>query len=416
MKFIATFALCFFAFVLSLHAEVTQDTRPNILLIMADDLGIETLGSYGGTSYPTPNLDALAQSGMRFTSCHSNPKCSPSRVNLMTGRYGFRTGQDWGVLPKDEITFGTVLGNAGYATALAGKWQMNLLGDNPRYPIQQGFQQYSAWAWHEGARYWEPMVWENSRLRENTPQDTYGPDIFKRFLIDFMAREKDKGPFFAYYPMCLPHFPKKGGPYVEPVGPNGEYQTYPEMMAHVDRIIGELMKALDELGLRENTLVLFTGDNGTPDVVTSERNGQSIRGGKGLHTDIGTHVPLIASWPGTTPAGRTNDDLIDFSDFMTTFAELANAELPKDRTLDGTSFLPQLKGLEGTPREWIYTEYQGLAWIRTHRWKYYSDERFFDMSVNPTESEGQNMKETSREAIEARAWLTKEMKKLHSSK
>ena len=138
--------------------------------------------------------------------------------------------------------------------------------------------------------------------------------------------------------------------------------------------------------------------------------------GKGLHTDIGTHVPLIASWLGTTPAGSTNNDLIDFSDFMTTFAELANADLPKDRTLDGTSFLPQLKGHEGNPREWIYTEYQGLAWIRTHRWKYYSDDRFFDMSVNPTESEGQNMKETSQEALEARAWLTKEMKKLHNTK
>lgn len=416
MKFIITLLLSIASINLCVQAQAADPKRPNILLIMADDMGIETLGSYGGTTYPTPNLDALAESGMRFNHCHSNPKCSPSRVNLMTGRYGFRTGQDWGVLPKDEITFGSVLRDAGYATALAGKWQMNLLGDNPRYPIQQGFEKYIAWAWHEGPRYWDPLIWENGKLRENAPHETYGPDIYKQFLIDFMAKEKDKGPFFAYYPMCLTHFPKKGGPYIEPVGPNGKYQTYAEMMAHTDRIVGELINALDELGIRENTLVLFTGDNGTPDVVISERNGESIRGGKGLHTDIGTHVPLIASWPGTTPQGTTNDSLIDFSDFMTTFAEMGNAKLPQDRSLDGVSFLPQLKGEKGTPREWIYTEYQGLAWIRNHRWKYYSDDRFFDMQANPKEDEGLNMKITSEEALEARNKLAKEMKKLHSTK
>ena len=164
------FAFCIAAAGDALAAERKPNPprRINIVLIMADDLGYECLGSYGGTSYKTPNLDALAASGMRFTNCFSTPKCSPSRVTIMSGRYTLRTTTTWGQLPKNEITFGHVLRDAGYATALAGKWQMVLLKKDPGHVRRFGFQESAVWAWHEGARYYNPMLYHNDTVMANT--------------------------------------------------------------------------------------------------------------------------------------------------------------------------------------------------------------------------------------------------------
>jgi len=172
--------------------------KPNILLIMADDLGVEGLGCYGGTSYATPNLDKLAQGGMKFENCHSTPKCSPSRVTLMTGRYTFRTTTQWGHIPDSEITFGSVLASAGYKTALAGKWQMALLKSNPQHVAQKGFEESCVWAWHEGPRYWKPLIYRNDTILDGLSA-RYGPDVFTDFLLDFMKTNKDHR-FLAYYP------------------------------------------------------------------------------------------------------------------------------------------------------------------------------------------------------------------------
>lgn len=363
----------------------TAVEKPNIVLIMADDLGYEVLGCYGGTSYKTPNLDKLAEDGIRFDHCYSTPKCVPSRVNIMTGRYGFRTGQKWGYIPPEEITFGQVLKSAGYTTALSGKWQLCLLKDNPNHVKDKGFDENCCWAWHEGPRYWNPLLWQNGKIREGI-EDRYGPEVFTDFLTDFITRNKNK-PFLAYYPMVLPHFAKTGGKYVEPKGPNGRYQTYAEMVSKVDEMVGRVVETLDRLKLREKTLILFTGDNGTPQKVTSKIDNRSIKGGKGSLKDSGTHVPLIANWPGKAKAGTVCDDLIDFSDFMPTLAELAGAELPKEVTIDGRSFAPQLQGKKGNPRDWIYTEWKGKAWIRTKQWKLYSDGRLYDMKNDSLEEQ-----------------------------
>ena len=337
MRSICTIAVAMSMVLAGAAAEGDTPKRPNILLIMADDLGLECLGHYGGESYETPHLDALAKGGMTFLNCHSTPKCSPSRTTIMTGRYTFRTTTTWGHIPDDEITFGSVLGTAGYRTALAGKWQMALLKDNPNHVAKMGFAESAVWAWHEGPRYWQPMIYHNDQLMDGIDA-RYGPDVFTEFLADFMRRDSDQ-PFLAYYPMCLTHWPKKD----EPKGPNGKWESFKEMVENMDRKVGELVAALDAAGLRENTIILFTADNGSPQNVTSIRNGESIKGGKALLTDAGTHVPLIANWPGTTPAGSECDDLIDFTDFMPTLAELAGATLPAV-TLDGTSFAPQLRG------------------------------------------------------------------------
>jgi arylsulfatase A len=371
--------------------------RPNIVFIMADDIGQPVLGCYGGTSYETPNLDRLAATGIRFNHCYSSPVCAPSRVKIMTGRYGFRNYKAWGHIPPEEITFGHVLKDVGYATAIAGKWQMVLQKTDPDHVTKMGFEENSVFGWHEGPKYHGPLIYENGKLRQE-PQDRYGPDIFCQFIIDFIKRNKDK-PFLAYYSTTLAHEISNDLKTPPPVGPNGRYQTYKELVEYMDKLIGRLVSTLDELNLRENTLILFTTDNGTPpEFITKAVNGKymsepivskmgdkTVDGGKGKLTDAGTRVPLIANWPGTAPAGKVCDDLVDFSDFMPTFAELAGTTPPKDRPIDGVSFAPQLMGKRGNPRQWAYCQRGGKAWARTQRWKLYRDGRLYHMEKDPLE-------------------------------
>ena len=384
-------------FILSALVFSRNAEQPNIVLIMADDMGYEVPGYTGGTSYHTPNIDQLAKTGLRFTHCYSAPKCSPSRVTIMTGRYLFRTTQQWGHIPADEITFGHILESAGYKVALAGKWQMALLGDDPLHVRKMGFDQSCVFGWHEGPRYHAPFIWQNGSRLENVGQ-RYGPDVYVEFLIDFIATNQNV-PFFAYYPMALAHDISDDFQPPPPPGPDGRYPTYQELIAYMDKNVGRLVTALDSLGLRENTLILFTTDNGTPgQFITSIEDGQFIRtpviskignqdipGGKTQLTDAGTHVPLIANWPGQTPSGKICSDLIDFSDFMPTLAELAGAKMPADRMIDGRSFAAQIRDIKGNPREWVYNEIEGRAWIRNHRWKLYEDGRLYDMTSDPLE-------------------------------
>jgi len=371
--------------------------KPNILFIMADDVGRQVLGCYGGTSYKTPNLDRLARTGIRFNHCYSSPVCAPSRVKLMTGRYGFRNYKKWGHIPPDEITFGHLLQSAGYATAIAGKWQMCLQKKDPDHITRMGFQQNCVFGWHEGPRYHGPLIYENGKLRKE-PDCVYGPDVFCKFITDFI-RANRRRPFLAYYSMALAHEISNDLETPPPVAPNGRYQTYKELVEYMDKLVGRLVSTLDELGLRENTLILFTGDNGTPPkFITEFADGKYIKvpivsmvagkpviGGKGRLTDAGTRVPLIANWPGTAPAGKVSDDLLDFSDFMPTFLELARTAPPPGLVIDGKSFAPQLKGAQGRPRKWAYCQWNGKAWVRTQEWKLYRDGRLYNMENDPLE-------------------------------
>jgi len=364
---------------------------------MADDVGCEVLGCYGGTSYKTPNLDKLAETGTRFTHCYSSPVCAPSRVKIMTGRYGFRNYKSWGHIPPDEVTFGHVLKSAGYRTALAGKWQMCLQKKDPDHITKMGFDQNCVFGWHEGPRYYKPFIYQNGKIRQDVA-DKYGPDVYCDFLIDFIKRNKNR-PFLAYHSLTLAHEISNDLNPPPPTGPLGRYKSYKELVEYMDELIGRIISTLDELGLRENTIVLFTGDNGTPpkfitkvvdgkykkEPIISKVGDKTVIGGKGKLTDAGTHVPLIANWPGTAPTGKVCDDLIDFSDFMPTFAELAGANLPKGITIDGRSFAPQLHGKKGNPRKWAYCQWQGKAWVRTKRWKLYRDGRLYDIQNDPLE-------------------------------
>ncbi len=388
--------------VLGEQAASKRGSRPNILFIMADDLGAECLGCYGGTSYKTPHLDALARTGIRFAHGHSTPLCSPSRVQVMTGRYPFRTGwptminarpADKQFLDPRERTFGHVLKAAGYATALAGKWQLCHFEERPDHVRQCGFDDYCCWMWrYKGKkthRYWSPAIWQDGKPRQDV-RDRYGPDVFCDSLIDFMTRNRSR-PFLAYYPMTLTHGPFLPTPDTKRAGREGKKRrgggaNYAAMVAYMDKLVGKLVAALDRLGLRENTLILFTGDNGTPRQITSKVGAARIQGGKGKMTEAGTHVPLIANWKGTAPGGRVCEDLVDFSDMMPTFAELAGADLSKGAAIDGRSFAPQLRGRQGAPREWIYCQLGKARWVRTVRWKLYATGKLYDMKADPTEA------------------------------
>lgn len=373
---------------------------PNILLILADDVGREVLGCYGGSSYPTPHLDRLAAGGLRLDHCYSMPVCHPSRVCLLTGQYPVRLGDPrWGSFPADQEdhTLASRMRDAGYATVVAGKWQLTLMKDDLQQPERMGFDEWSLFGWHEGPRYHDPLIYENGQLRTDT-DGAFGPDLYVEFLVDFMRRHRNS-PFFAFYSMALCHAVTNDLDHPVPYGPQGRWMSYAEMAEDMDRQVGKLVAALDRLHLRDNTLILFTADNGTPknsierfrdgeyqtSPIFSEFNGRRVPGGKGELTDLGCRVPLIASWPSHTKAGVVSDVLVDFSDFLPTLLELAEAPARAGAPSDGHSFAGLLRR-DGVPaRKWAYAERKGRSFVRTQRFKLYSTGEFFDMEDDADE-------------------------------
>lgn len=370
--------------------------KPNIILIMADDFGYECLTANGGQSYQTPHLDQLAAEGLRFEHCHSQPLCTPTRVQLMTGRYNVRNYFNFGTLPTTETTFGQLLKKAGYATGICGKWQ---LGQDKGLPQHFGFEESYLWQHtRRPPRYANPGLEHNGEPVDFTHGE-YGPKLVNDFALDFITRHRQQ-PFFLYYPMILTHDPFQPTPNSaewdpKTTGENAKRDNkhFADMTAYMDKLIGELVARLDELALRENTVLLFLGDNGTSSKITSQFQGQSYAGGKGKTNRQGTHVPMIASWPAQMSAGRVSTDLISTTDFLPTLCEMAGIPVPAQ--VDGVSFLPQLKGQPGTPREWLYGWYsprqkpvltvQEFAF--DHRFKLYRDGRFFDLVADPLEKE-----------------------------
>lgn len=395
--------------------------RPNVLFILADDVGCDAIGCYGGESYATPHIDAIAAGGMQFSHCYAMPSCHPTRIALLTGRYPRRLDNPkWGSFPAQEEsrTVARVLKNVGYATAVAGKWQLAMLGDDLTQPFRLGLDHYSLFGWHEGPRYHETMIYQNARLRDDT-SGKYGPDLYSDFLIEFMRQNANRR-FFAYYPLALCHDVTDDLDAPVPYGKHGRYDNFAEMMAEMDRIVGKLTAAVEELGLSRNTLIIFTGDNGTPirqviraedgeyirEPVYSLYNGRRIQGGKTKLTDGGTHVPLLASWPGVIEPGQVADDLVDFSDFLPTLAELSGGALPAGVTLDGHSFAGRLTKNEPSERRWAYSESKAGYWVRTHDWKLYDDGRLFDMADDPDEANAVDVTTLTGEAAAEYARLT----------
>ena len=340
--------------------------KPNILFIMVDDLGKEWVSCCGGQEMETPNVDKLAAGGMRFTNAYSMAQCTPTRATLLTGQYPFRHGWvnhwdvprwgagchfDW----RHNASFARVLREAGYATAVAGKWQINDFRVQPDALDKHGFDEWCMWTGHEtgvpasAERYWDPYIHTNAGSK--TYKGKFGADVFTDFLIDFMQRNKEK-PMLLYFPMCLTHAPLVPTP-LDPKA-EGKIERHKAMVRYTDRVLGKLVEALDELGISENTIVIWTTDNGSGGGIRGRRNGRTVRGGKASLGEPGVCQPFIANCPGLVPAGTVTDALTDFTDILPTFAELAGGRLETGREVDGKSIAPVILGrAKDSPRDWI---------------------------------------------------------------
>lgn len=370
--------------------------RPNIVLIMADDLGYETIGANGGTSYKTPVLDRLAATGVRFDHCYAQPLCTPTRVQLMTGSYNVRNYTNFGQMDPNLRTFGNVFKEAGYATCIVGKWQ---LGTDPDLPKKFGFDEHCLWQHvRRPPRFANPGLEINGEIKDFSNGE-YGPDLVNAYALDFMTRHKRK-PFFLYYPMILTHSPYQPTPDSPNWDPtaigervNRAEKHFGDMVSYMDKLIGKVVARLEELGIRENTLVVFLGDNGTGRGTRSMMGDRVVIGGKGATTAAGMHVPFIANWPGTVASGKVCSDLVDSTDFLPTLCDAAGVRVPTDWQIDGRTFLPQLRGARGDPRQWIYSWYSPRGerpreFAFNARYKLYRTGEFYDLNrdieeINP---------------------------------
>jgi arylsulfatase A-like enzyme len=432
--------------------------QPNVILILADDLGWGELGSYGQTRILTPVLDRLAEEGVRFTQHYAgSPVCAPSRDVLLTGLHSGHAyirdndelserGDVWGdttiegqrpILP-DTYTLGRLFQDAGYATGAIGKWGLGGPGSSGE-PNRQGFDHwYGYLCQREAHNYYPTHLWRNGekaplkgnsyfkahqRLPESAdPGDPmeYADFSGQTYAMDAMAdealrfiRDHRAEPFFLYLPFPVPHlalqvpdssvaeyrgtFPET--PYVGDRGylPHPEPRAaYAAMITRMDSEIGRILDLLSELGLDEQTLVLFTSDNGPSWVggVDREFFGSTggLRGRKAQLREGGIRVPLIAWWPGRAPAGETSDHISGFADYMATFSELLGVQQESGET-DGVSFFPTIsgRGTEQARAPWLYWEFHGAQAVRFGDWKAFRERadsplELYDLASDPEET------------------------------
>jgi len=399
-------SLCLFGSPLS-----AGSAKPNIIFILADDLGLDGVSCYGSDIHKTPNIDKLAATGLRFETCYAAPLCGPSRCVLMTGRYAFRTGglqnQSWraggpGALSKNEQPIAKLMKQAGYATCESGKWRQ--VGETPR---DWGFDEYctdpTAGGW-----YWKDSYIKNG---QTISESHYNPDVIQKFSLDFIRRHKD-GPFFLYYSMHLVHAPILRTP---DTGKDNKADLYEDNIRYMDKQVGEIVAELEKLGIREKTLLMFSGDNGTALNYPSPVGGRMINGKKGSMLEGGSRVPLIASWPGTTPAGKVSKDIVNFTDMLSTFVQLAGGELPKDFIYDSRSIAPQLRGEKGNPRDWAYVQLGSKWYVREAGFKLNQAGELFDMSDAPFTEKPLPASDETAASRAARDRLTKALAELNPS-
>jgi arylsulfatase A len=369
-------------------APLEAAEKPNIVLVMADDMGYEALSVNGGESCKSPNLDKLAAAGVRFSNCFANPICTPSRTKIMTGQYNVRNYIKFGMLDRGQTTFAHQLKAAGYATCIAGKWQLGKQADAPQH---FGFEQSCLWQHTRSGRskgngkkidrrFVNPLLEFNGRKKDYVNGE-YGPQVCTDFVCDFIDQNKTK-PFLVYYPMILTHCPfdptpdsadwdpKRLGSTTYKGDRNDPQRHFRDMVAYADKIVGQIVAQLEKSGVRDNTLLIFTGDNGTDKPIVTPWNGTKVAGGKGSMTDAGTRVPLIASWPaGIKQPGRVVDDLVEFCDVMPTLCEVTGADLPANYPGDGSSIIPVLQNnASARKKDWIYIWYRGQVMVRNKQY------------------------------------------------
>jgi arylsulfatase A len=386
--------------------------KPNIIFILADDLGIGDVGCYGADNYKTPNIDKLASQGVRFTNAYTAPLCGPSRATILTGRHLFRTGatnQDaTGLMkPSVETMMPAYLKKAGYLTTMIGKW-----GQLPLNPSDFGFEDYLKF--QGSGVYWNTQDKGKTYLLNGveTPlkDKEYLPDVMHRRLVEFMNQNKNK-PFYAYYSLSHVH----GEILPTPDSKADSKNLYNDNISYMDKLVGQLRSELIRLKLDDNTILVFFGDNGTAqgkaDAATI--GGRRLSGQKGSMLEGGSLVPLIVYWPGITPKGKVSRDLISAVDFVPTFAEIAGAQLPKDKIIDGQSFNAQLHGEKGTPRTSIFVQLANNWYTRSSEYKLNQSGELFDMSKAPFEEIAVPADTKNTAAIAARKSLQAELGRLN---
>ncbi|WP_278470277.1 sulfatase-like hydrolase/transferase [Gimesia maris] len=381
-------ALSVFTFLPVLFSAEDTIQRPNIVLIMADDLGYGDLSCYGSQNCETPHLDRLAANGIRFTDFHSSGAvCSPTRAGLLTGRYQQRAGIDGVVyadpkknrhhgLQKNEITLAQCLQDAGYQTGMFGKWH---LGYQRQYnPTFRGFQQFVGYvsgnvdyfAHLDGTGVFD--WWHNAEL--NREEQGYVTHLINDHAVEFIRQQQEK-PFFVYIAHEAVHSPYQG-PHDQPMRKEGGgdiksakrkdiANAYREMNTEMDKGIGQIVDVLKEVMLTEKTLIFFLSDNG------ANKNGSNgkLRGFKGSLWEGGHRVPAIACWPGRIPEGTVCDETVISIDLMPTLLELANAKIPAGHKLDGVSLVSLLKDRKSLVPRQIFWEYNGKSAMRQGPWK-----------------------------------------------
>jgi arylsulfatase A len=386
------------ALILASAALAAPPEKPNVIFILADDLGIGNVGCYGSDRYKTPNIDKLAAQGTRFTHCFTAALCGPSRALIMSGRYAFRNGatnQDACTnLDPKEIVLPRLFKAAGYATACIGKW-----GQLPGEPGDHAFDdwlRFNGSGVYFNAKDDKPERYSLNGDDQKLADGEYMPDICHDRVVKFVRQHRE-GPFFVYYPMSHVH----GELMPTPDSAAGSTDLMADNIAYMDKLVGQLIAELDMLKLRENTLVIFMGDNGTGKGMADRATigGKVLSGMKGTMLECGGLVPMIASWPAKAPAGRICADLIDSTDFVTTFAELAGATLPSGMVFDGHTLMPQLTNQSAKPREWVFNQLARMWYVREPQWKLNEKGELFDMSGAPlTETLITHDTETSKAA------------------
>ena len=407
--------------------KIKEASKPNIVYILADDLGYGDLSVYGQEKFSTPNIDNLAKEGLLFTQHYSGSTvCAPSRSSLMTGMHtghtpirGNRSNTEEGQFPikAEAVTVAEVLKESGYTTGAFGKWGLGFVG-TVGDPNKQGFDEFYGYNCQGQAhRYYPTHLWHNEEkitLEGNDTKNTvvYAPDLIQEKALDFI-KNNAKNPFFLFMPSVIPHAeliaPKdsiwvkfadafkekpwgsdktsgprwKGNDYgTDGYSPKGYASqekpkaTFAAMVTRLDQQVGEIVRLLEDLGISDNTLVIFTSDNGPhmeggadPDFFNSSGR---VRGHKRDLYEGGIRVPMIAKWPNTIAAGRKTDHVSAFWDILPTFADLAGAETPKD--IDGISMVPTLHGENNEQKQhgylyWEFHEQNGKQAVRTGKWK-----------------------------------------------
>lgn len=356
----------------------------NILYIFADDIGYEALNCFGGLDFKTPHLDKMASEGIRFTRVHTSPVCTPSRVSMHTGKYVPRHGHT-GVLPvhtgtakkvdfETMPTYAQIIRENGYHTVTTGKWQLATLEIWPNHIRNAGFDTWCVWQiWKDNAktlRHWNPTLNRDGKVLTGI-EGNFGPDVLKDYVIEQMREAtRIKKPFLIVHNELLPHYPIVDTPADRKAGRKASLGN---MVSYLDTIVGDLLAEVDKLGIRNQTYVVFMGDNGTLETdFKNPRAGTApgerkhtrhttaglVNGGKHQMNDAGSHVPMIVWGPKSIPVGAVCDELVDIVDIFPTFCQLTATEIREDIALDGRSIASQIHGNDGLKRDWVHHQLQ----------------------------------------------------------